>query len=256
LPNNWSKITIIPERIFKHIHSLGLRRIHLTQKRHPVDVAVFSSSKKDEDDIYIIVECKKNRKDGKTRLHDYLRFSKALLGVWFNGEGRLFLRKIEKGGEIEFEEIPNIPQYRQRIEDIGQIKRKDLKSTHNLKSTFKSTIADGASIRFWSGICPLLSFTSPWASGRDADTENAPSIPVLPSVPPVQTPVNRPGGQRILRVRRISACCGYSTLNRPAIWSGEQSFLKEPLTARCPFWGGPWIPAAAVPLTGGPPLMS
>src|SRR6185312_8802188 len=45
------------------------------KKEYPVDIAVFSSNKKREDDIYIIVECKKrNRKDGKTQLRDYLRF--------------------------------------------------------------------------------------------------------------------------------------------------------------------------------------
>lgn len=67
-----------------------------------------------------------------------IRFSKAFLGVWFNGEERFFLRKVEKSGRIEFEEIPNIPQYGQRVEDIGKFKRKDLKPTHNLKSTFKA----------------------------------------------------------------------------------------------------------------------
>jgi len=110
-----------------------------TKKEYPVDIAVFPNNKKQDDDIYIIVECKKkNRKDGKTQLQDYLRFSKAFLGVWFNGDERLFLRKIERDGRIDFEEIPNIPQYGQRVEDIGKFKRKDLKPTHNLKATFKA----------------------------------------------------------------------------------------------------------------------
>ncbi|MBW1650772.1 MAG: type I restriction enzyme HsdR N-terminal domain-containing protein [Deltaproteobacteria bacterium] len=110
-----------------------------TKKEYPVDIAVFKNGKKQEDDIYIIVECKKkNREDGKSQLQDYLRFSKAYLGVWFNGEKRLFLRKVEKNGRIEFEEIPNIPQFKQRIEDIGKFKRKDLKPTHNLKAAFKA----------------------------------------------------------------------------------------------------------------------
>ncbi|MCD6398522.1 MAG: type I restriction enzyme HsdR N-terminal domain-containing protein, partial [Candidatus Aenigmarchaeota archaeon] len=110
-----------------------------TKKEYPVDIAVFRNGKKQEDDVLIIVECKKkNRKDGKTQLKDYLRFSKAYLGVWFNGNERFFLRKIEKDGRIEFEEIPNIPQFGQRVEDIGKFKRKDLKPTHNLKATFKA----------------------------------------------------------------------------------------------------------------------
>ena len=109
------------------------------KKEYPVDIAVFSNERKQEDDVYIIVECKKeNRKDGKTQLQDYLRFSKAFLGVWFNGKERVFLRKVEKDGRIEFEEIPNIPKYKQRVEDVGKFKRKDLKPTHNLKATFKA----------------------------------------------------------------------------------------------------------------------
>lgn len=108
-------------------------------KDFPVDIAVFSSNNHSFDNEYILVECKKkNRKDGKKQLEDYLHFSKAYLGVWFNGEERLFLRKIEKQGKIFFEEIPNIPQYGQRVEDIGKFRRKDLRPTHNLKATFKA----------------------------------------------------------------------------------------------------------------------
>lgn len=110
-----------------------------TKKEYPVDIAVFSNKKKNEDDVYIIVECKKkNRKDGRGQLEDYLRLSKASLGVWFNGNERLFLRKFEKDGKIIFQEIPNIPVAGQRIEDIGKFKREDLKPTHNLKAIFKS----------------------------------------------------------------------------------------------------------------------
>ena len=64
------------------------------KKEYPVDIAIFSDASHTEDNIQIIVECKKKtRKDGITQLEDYLRFSKARLGVWFNGEERLFLQK-------------------------------------------------------------------------------------------------------------------------------------------------------------------
>ena len=109
------------------------------KKEYPVDIAVFNNSAKDDDSVYIIVECKKKtRKDGRTQLESYLRFCKAAMGVWYNGEERFFLRKHEKDGRVEFEEIPNIPKYGQRVEDIGKFKRKDLKTTHNLKATFKA----------------------------------------------------------------------------------------------------------------------
>jgi len=110
-----------------------------TVKKYPVDIAIFNSNKKDDNSIYIIVECKKKaRKDGRTQLEDYLRLSKAKLGVWFNGEERLFLKKIEQNGEVLFEEIPNIPKQGQRLEDIGKFKRKDLQVPHNLKLVFKT----------------------------------------------------------------------------------------------------------------------
>ena len=109
------------------------------KKEYPVDISVFSHENHTEDNIQIIIECKKkSRKDGKTQLQDYLRFSKARVGVWFNGEERLFLQKHERDGRIEFSELPNIPRYGERVEDIGRFKRIDLKPATNLKSIFKT----------------------------------------------------------------------------------------------------------------------
>ena len=110
-----------------------------TKKEYPVDIALFTDKKHKEENVYIIVECKKlNRKDGRTQLEDYLRFSTARLGVWFNGEEKLFLKKTESKGKVLFENIPNIPKYCERLEDIGLYKRKDLKPAHNLKSVFRT----------------------------------------------------------------------------------------------------------------------
>lgn len=109
-----------------------------TKKEYPVDIAIFNSAEKNEDSIYIIVECKKkNKKEGRSQLEDYLRFSKAKIGVWFNGEEKLTILKIEKEGSIYFEEISDIPLFGQRIEDIGKNLRKDLKVPTNLKTIFK-----------------------------------------------------------------------------------------------------------------------
>ena len=58
--------------------------------------------------------------------------------MWFNGDERLFLKKIEKGGKVLFEEIPNIPLFGQRVEDVGMFRRKDLKPATNLKAVFKT----------------------------------------------------------------------------------------------------------------------
>ena len=126
-----------------HIHTRPQYRVKVRpsdkKKEYPVDIAVFTGEVHDEDSIYIIVECKKkNRRDGRSQLEDYLRFSKAYIGVWFNGDERIYLQKIEKDGKIYFEEIPNIPRYGERLEDIGKFKRKDLRPAENLKPTFKT----------------------------------------------------------------------------------------------------------------------
>ncbi|MDR2902030.1 MAG: N-6 DNA methylase [Lactobacillales bacterium] len=108
-------------------------------KEYPIDIAVFSKDKKNDSTLKIIVECKKRtRKDGRSQLENYLTLSSASLGVWFNGEERLFIKKVIKKDGVYFEEIPNIPSYNQRIEDIGLFERKDLKVPHNLKVIFKA----------------------------------------------------------------------------------------------------------------------
>ena len=110
-----------------------------TKKEYPIDIGVFGDDNHTEDNILIIVECKKpNRKDGRSQLEDYLRFSKAEVGVWFNGEERLYLRKIESSGKIEFSELPNMPRYGEHVDDIGQFKRADLKEATNLKTVFRT----------------------------------------------------------------------------------------------------------------------
>ena len=93
----------------------------------PVDIAVFSGNRKIEDNLYLVVECKKkNRKDGVAQLKLYLDMSPAQLGVWFNGDEHVYLRKVlKRGGTREYQELPNIPRFGQRIEDIGLFKRKD-----------------------------------------------------------------------------------------------------------------------------------
>jgi type I restriction enzyme M protein len=108
-------------------------------KSYPVDIAIFTGDQHRDDELYIVIECKKpDRREGRGQLEDYLRLSRAYLGVWTNGDQRLFLRKREAGGRVTFDEIPNIPKFGQRVEDVGLFKRGDLKATHNLKAVFRS----------------------------------------------------------------------------------------------------------------------
>lgn len=109
-------------------------------KEYPVDISVFTTTEHSDDNISIIVECKKkNRKDGRSQLENYLTLSKARLGVWFNGEERFYIYKCNNAdGSLTFKDIPNIPKFGETIDDIGALKRQDLVPTHNLKATFKA----------------------------------------------------------------------------------------------------------------------
>lgn len=111
-----------------------------TEYKYPVDIVVFKNNERKRGDEYIVVECKKpTREDGIEQLRLYLKFSEATLGVWFNGENTHYIRKIIKGGRIEFDEnLINIPANGQRIEDIGKFKKSNLLPTHNLKQKFIS----------------------------------------------------------------------------------------------------------------------
>ena len=109
------------------------------EKSYPVDIAVFNSSKKTEDELFMVVECKKKeRKDGEHQLRLYMDMSAAEVGVWFNGDEHIYLHKVyHKDGKRTYETLPNIPRKGQRIEDIGLYKRKDLKKPSNLKAVFR-----------------------------------------------------------------------------------------------------------------------
>lgn len=109
------------------------------ERSYPIDIAVFRTSHHTEDQLVMVVECKKeNRKDGLAQLKLYLDMSPADIGVWFNGSEHAYLRKIHhKDGRRTYQEIPNIPRHGQRVEDIGLYKRKDLRAPSDLKAVFR-----------------------------------------------------------------------------------------------------------------------
>lgn len=104
---------------------------------YPIDIAVFEGRGTKNEKLKMVVECKRpNREDGRAQLEIYLKFCEAQIGIWYNGNESLFLKKIEQSGNITFEEIPAIPNYKEKIEEIGQYRRKQLTQTHNLKDIF------------------------------------------------------------------------------------------------------------------------
>lgn len=102
----------------------------------PVDIVVFDNNQ----NPYIIAECKApNVKKGMEQLKNYLTYSSAFIGVWFNGIDLKVIRKtINKMGQVEFLEIPTLPMYNQAIDDIGKITKEQLKKPENIKQIFSS----------------------------------------------------------------------------------------------------------------------
>jgi type I restriction enzyme M protein len=109
------------------------------KKTFPIDIAVFSSNNRLEDELQMVVECKRpRRKEGLAQLKLYLDMSTAEIGVWFNGSEHAYIRKVHHAsGRRTYQELPNIPRYGQRVEDIGLYCRRELKKPSNLKAVFR-----------------------------------------------------------------------------------------------------------------------
>jgi type I restriction enzyme M protein len=111
-------------------------------KEYPVDIAIFSDAKKREEDLYIVVEAKRNGSKPEDtpdrQLFNYLRFSSAQIGIWTNGEERQYFRKVVRDNQIDFEQIPNLPRFGEQIDSIGKYRRENLIPPRNLSLTFKA----------------------------------------------------------------------------------------------------------------------
>ncbi len=82
----------------------------------------------------VIVECKaptvksSDRKEGVGQLQSYLSVCpNAAYGMWTNGLERFCYRRIEKGGKVTYEEIPDIPMFGQSEDEVERPKFDQLK---------------------------------------------------------------------------------------------------------------------------------
>ncbi len=108
-------------------------------RSYPIDIAVFTDRRQRLDDLFMIVECKQSRRsEGVSQLKTYMDLCPAILGVWFNGDEHVYLQKsVSAKGVNEYREIPALPLFGQRLEDIGLFHRRDLRVTLNLRTVFK-----------------------------------------------------------------------------------------------------------------------
>lgn len=101
----------------------------------PADIVVFRDEKhKRQEDIYIIVECKrKERTDGIEQLKSYLAPTQAKYGVWFNGSEIAYIEHLTK--PPYYREVLYLPR---EGEKEGFPKRTELKPVTSLLSVFKT----------------------------------------------------------------------------------------------------------------------
>lgn len=87
-----------------------------------------------QENAYLIVECKAStvkatdKKEGVGQLHSYLAVCpNANYGIWTNGIERYCYRRIEKGGRITFEEVPDVPEFGKTEDESERPSFKDQK---------------------------------------------------------------------------------------------------------------------------------
>jgi type I restriction enzyme M protein len=105
----------------------------------PVDISVFGGPNHAYNNIWMLVECKRPTvKDGRKQLEIYMNLTTAQVGVWFNGNQHLYLRKrVLPDGTTTIEPLHALPRFGQTLSDVGHLLRKDLRPPTNLKALFK-----------------------------------------------------------------------------------------------------------------------
>ena len=101
-----------------------------------VDIVVFNDINKTQDNILLLVETKKKQEtDGVAQLHSYMSATSAVFGVWTNSENiEYYYKSSEKHGK--FDELPDIPKYKESVDSIGNYYKGDLVKCTDLKGVF------------------------------------------------------------------------------------------------------------------------
>lgn len=94
-----------------------LLRVGIAKPR--ADLAIFPpDTRHSQENVRIVVECKSakvkasDKKDGVGQLKSYLAVCpNADYGMWTNGVERYCYRRITRGGRVDFEEVPDIPEF-------------------------------------------------------------------------------------------------------------------------------------------------
>lgn len=103
----------------------------------PADIVVFHDEEKLLDNLYIIIEVKReDRTDGLEQLKSYMSPTRSEFGVWFNGKEIVYLQSLRE--KPFWREIPDIPKKGESLDDVGLYLKKNLIPATELKSIFET----------------------------------------------------------------------------------------------------------------------
>ncbi|WP_277984584.1 N-6 DNA methylase [Sphingomonas faeni] len=110
--------------------------LRLGSSKPRADLVVFNpGDPHNQDQIRIIIECKSqkvkssDRKDGVGQLHSYMAACpNAAYGMWTNGLERFCYRRVDQGGKVIFEEIPDIPTKGRNDDEVERPRFDQLKA--------------------------------------------------------------------------------------------------------------------------------
>lgn len=99
--------------------------VRVGSKKPRVDLIIFPSGAEHiQENALIIVECKAStvksadKKDGVGQLQSYMAASpNVTYGMWTNGVERFCYRRVVKGGTVNIEEVPDLPEFGRGEED-------------------------------------------------------------------------------------------------------------------------------------------
>ena len=152
-PEEYVRQTIEKRLINEHKYKREQIKIEfglkLGSRRPRADIVVFpkDSPEMTQDQVWLIVECKKetvepkNRKDGVEQLKSYMSACpNCEWGLWTNGRYKEVLRKVRVGDRYEFQEFNDIPAADGSLDDVDKPKRNTLKKAYedNLLMVFKT----------------------------------------------------------------------------------------------------------------------
>lgn len=110
--------------------------VPIGSKKTRADIVIFAPDKPHAiENAFLVVECKSDkvkstdRKEGVDQLKSYLTACpNAVYGMWTNGVERFCYRRLVEGGQVAFEEVPDVPTFGQQPDDAERPRFDQLKA--------------------------------------------------------------------------------------------------------------------------------